>query len=140
MSYRKDFEQHFLEKTLDILNDYKGDKNVTLLLNCLVGLLIVPYEIFYEKIPYIESKKLKEYGISLESISVLENPTLRQVIEHLRNAVAHFRIEPYPQGQDVEGFIFEDRWDDDSVNFKAKLTVKEIETFVKEFAEYLMNT
>ena len=140
MSYRRDFESHFLEKTLDILTEYQGDKNVTLLINCLVGLLIVPYEIYYEKIPYVESKNLSEYGIKLESISVLENPTLRQVIEHLRNAIAHFRIEPYPKGKEVEGFIFEDRREDDSVNFRAKLSIEEIKTFVEEFAEYLKNT
>src|SRR4051794_33161821 len=42
MSYVGPFEREFMKRTLTIVKEYQGEYDATLLLNCLLGLLIVP--------------------------------------------------------------------------------------------------
>ena len=52
MEYRDEFERDFMLRTLDIIKDYQGKYDATLVINCLLGLLIVPRETsLYAKIP-----------------------------------------------------------------------------------------
>lgn len=51
MSYLDDFEHSFMRRTLQIIKDYKGKYDATILVNCLLGLLVVPREKFLEALP-----------------------------------------------------------------------------------------
>lgn len=44
MSYLSDFERSFSEHTLAVVEAYSGEYDATLLINCLLGLLVVPKE------------------------------------------------------------------------------------------------
>lgn len=44
MQYEPDFAKSFMRRTLEIARDYKGPHDATLLINCMLGLLVVPKE------------------------------------------------------------------------------------------------
>jgi hypothetical protein len=70
MGVYKDIEKDFAKRTLKIIDQYDRAKHpgpenyeVTLLVNCLVGLLILPHERRVEVIPDLGVEKLDEWGI-----------------------------------------------------------------------------
>ena len=52
----------------------------------------------------------------------------------LRNAVAHFDVEPLIEGKAVNGFLFKDR-----DGFRAELSLDEIRAFVHRLASCLLD-
>lgn len=129
-----------MERTLSLVTKYDGDLDATLLINCLLGLLIVPKESLIEKIPETEFAFLCEWGIEPSSIKKLgkcaygheHQPNLRQLVKRLRNAVAHFRIEPIHRNKKVSGFSFRDQ-----NGFRADVSLKELRKFVICLSEHL---
>ena len=140
MTYTVDFEHSFMQYTLKIVRDYHEDFPATLLLNCLLGLLIVPRETSFETIPDEPIANLSKWGIDPKSIirmgRVHQNnaqpDTLRELVRRLRNAVAHFRIEPIPKTEEVKSFRFTDE-----NGFHAVIKLKELRVFVERLAEHL---
>ena len=139
MEYENYFEQDFMRRTLTLVNDYGGNLDATLLVNCLLGLLVLPKETLYEKIPKDDFDSLSKWGIRSGSIKPGKcayghehQPNLRQVVKKLRNAVAHFKVEPFNAGDKVGGFSFEDRG-----GFCAKLSLDEIGALVRHLANHL---
>ena len=53
-----------MKYTLEIVQRYGGEYDATLLLNCLLGLLIVPKEACFESISEDPISDLAEWGIS----------------------------------------------------------------------------
>ncbi len=141
MEYEEQFEPDFMRRTLSLLREYAGPYEATLLLNCLLGLLVVPKETFIKKIPEHPISDLKKWGISPSSIKSVgkrtgENPhpdTLRGVVWNLRNAVAHFGVTPLHQRGECIGFEFRD----DKAGFTAEISVGELREFVEKLAEHL---
>ena len=77
MSYYLHQEFDFVERTKKIIEQYdnltipeKDKFEVTLLLNCFVGLLILPQQKWYDNLP-TEIVSQKEWGIAPEHISLL---------------------------------------------------------------------
>ena len=68
MEYEPEFIRSFMKRTLAIARDYGGPFDATLLINCLLGLLIVPKETLIEKVPQEPFERLSEWGISPTSI------------------------------------------------------------------------
>jgi hypothetical protein len=103
MNYTQ-IEVDFIERTLELIDQYETyradlppDKqyNHTLLINCLVGLIILPKEKTYSRIP----KEKLHFEQTLAGCGIKKskfNDTLRdtkELFHRLRNAVAHFGIE-----------------------------------------------
>lgn len=140
MSYNSDFERAFIQRSLELVRQYRGPYDATLLLNCLLGLLIVPKESCIKAIPVDEVSSLRDWGISPSSIEDFgrwkgedDNPhTLRGLVWRLRNAVAHFRFRPVPEQGEVKAFRF-----DDSSGFRATVQVDELRVFVERLAKHL---
>jgi hypothetical protein len=137
MEYRDEFEKDFMSRTLKFVREYKGEYNATLIINCLLGLLVVPKETSYDKIPNDPIREnLSSWGLSEECITNYgnQNPkTIRQLVRHLRNSVAHFKIEPIQgKGRLVEGFRFENR-----SGFMATITLPELRAFVEKLSNHL---
>lgn len=113
------FVAEFAGRTSDNLKNYQGNFDATNLINCLLGMLVFVHEskdIFWESsiqdyqrdaiitCPDGE-EKCKSYDIKFD-----KNPTsMRKVIRHMRNAIAHCRIEPFYEKNEVKGFIFTDK-------------------------------
>ena len=142
MEYEPEFAKSFMQRTLAIANGYQGPYDATLLINCLVGLLVVPKEVLIDKVPDTSLEALGGWGVEPGSI---KNPgkcdyghqhklTLRQFVRRLRNAVAHFKIDPFPAQGEVQGFDFRDR-----NGFHASLSLLEIKQFVIKLSQHLEN-
>ena len=102
-------EFDFITRTKKIIEQYKNCEldekfEVTLLINCCVGLLMVPQQHWYESLPsHIVSE---EWGITQADISISTNEkNIANVARHLRNSISHYRFEQYGNSE-IEGFEF----------------------------------
>lgn len=139
MEYGTEFELEFMRRTLRLVHNYTGPSDATLLLNCLLGLLIVPKEKSINKIPEDAVSDLDRWGISPSSIERWgkikgkDHPqNLRQLVWSMRNAVAHFRIEPQEKNRECIGFDFTDQ-----SGFRASISLEELHCFVERLARHL---
>jgi hypothetical protein len=140
MMYDSEFERCFLKRTLQIVSEYNGQLEATLLLNCLLGLLIVPKEKLFDLIPSKDISSFEDWGISKSTIKQWgkcsegheHRPTLNQLIRHLRNAVAHFKVKPISGNGDILAFEFEDG------KFKIRFEVNELKIFTSKLSEYIL--
>ncbi len=140
MSYLDNFEHDFMRRTLKIVQDYKGDYDATILVNCLLGLLVVPKERFLKAIPEDPLSELSKWGIDPSSILDDGKPrpanpqpnTIRGLVYNLRNSVAHFRLEPIPRTGEVHSFDFTT----DS-EFHAIIKLDDMRNFINNLAGHL---
>ena len=140
MEYDADFTKSFMRRTLELAQEYEGTYDATFLLNCLLGLLVVPKESLIEKIPRAPYKTLLNWGIEPRSIKNFgrcdhghkHEPDLRQLVRRLRNAIAHFNIDPIHSDGQVKGYKFCDR-----SGFRAELTLVELNNLVTKLAKHL---
>ncbi len=130
-------------RTREILAEVQHKNNATLLMNCLLGLLVVPKEkqIFIEKtlnkkidddsLNWLQGKSIKipcQCGGSF-------TPTLNQFLRRMRNSIAHFNIESYSDdGENITGFEF-----DISEKHEKKYPIKFSEDELKVFLTVLMS-
>ena len=138
MLYARDFKHSFMGRTLELVHDYRGPHETTNLINCLIGLLIVPNDTVYRMIPDTPMRSMRDWGISSKSIKRFSNgkksnghpPTLRQLVRRLRRSVAQFRAKPrYANGR-FTGVEFRD-----GRSFHAVLTTAELKRFVSKLAQ-----
>lgn len=98
-----DLEFDFVERTIYLIEQYTTliqekpfteQLNYTLTVNCLLGLVVMPKEraISYISKEPLNAANLKKMGLFSSVIDSSIN-TLRDLITHLRHAVAHFSIE-----------------------------------------------
>jgi len=141
VSYLSNFERSFSEHTLAVLDEYAGQYDATLLINCLLGLLVVPKETVLHAIPETPLSELGKWGIAPASIKAPgtsrgpndpDPNTLRGLVANLRHSVAHFRIQPVPTKGDVVAFEFKnDR------GLHAVVPISELRDFVKRLSAHL---
>lgn len=142
MSYNSDFERAFIERSLTLVQEYKGPFDATLLLNCLLGLLVVPKESCLAAIPQVPIAELKQWGIDPKAITSFgrsdgpnnDPKNLRGLVWRLRNAVAHFRFKPVPSRGEVTAFNFRDK-----SGFEATVPLSELRVFVERLASHIKN-
>ena len=140
MSFNSDFERAFIQRSLLLVRQYKGPYDATLLLNCLLGLLVVPKESCLAAIPDTPISELQAWGINPAAIHKYGNPSgpnsdprnLRGLVWRLRNAVAHFRFQPIPAKGEVTAFKFNDQ-----SGFEATVPLTELRVFVERIATYI---
>ena len=138
----KQYHATFIERTLQLLIQYrtlivgkvpKSEQfEVTLLINCLLGLLIVPSEKCYNNIPHLQVIDLKEWGILPEYLqgSTTRVQNLRQLVRYLRNTTAHGGVVPMGNGSEITKLIF-----DSGDNFKVAIPITQLERFVLKLAD-----
>jgi len=141
MAEYTDFNKDVIERTIDIVESYdeiKGKKyEVTLLINCLTGLLVLPKEILSKQkhysLPNSNLEDLEDWGIKQEHIIKVSCAScgykLNNIVRHMRNSVAHMRIDAL---NDDSGKIVMLRFKDSG--FKAEIPIKALEEFVKKLA------
>jgi len=137
MEYKK-IENDFVKRTLQLINSYKGEYEVTLLINCCLGLLILPKERHYAKIP---SKTIPEsgaiWGITRNSL-VVDCPNcgynLIEVLRHLRNGICHFKIDAEPNNSgEIAKIVIKDRG-----MFKAIFSPSQLRELATSFGEHVL--
>ena len=140
-----EYERHhitFISRTMQLLNQYQTsiigkvpkseEFEVTLLINCLLGLLIVPNEQCYNKIPLKDFVDLHSWGILPEYVTLpnAQVNDLRQLVRHLRNCTAHGSVTPKGNGSEITDLIFEGQR-----GFRAIIPVKNLKLFVTKLCE-----
>ncbi|MGC4130263.1 MAG: HEPN family nuclease [Bergeyella sp.] len=138
----------FIKRTLDLIEQYDSIKeqypfeqqyNHTLLINCLLGLIVLPKEKAITFIPKTKGElleSLNQYGIINSEINENINDT-KVLFERLRNAIAHFDIEFISETD--EFLIDKIKFRDSEANLDVvTFTSNEFPIFVKYYANQII--
>ena len=139
MEYTK-IEIDFVERTLKLLDEYNGDYEVTILINCCLGLLVLPKEKHFDLIPNEQIPLGGElWGLTRDSVTVDCESCgyiLSYVIRRIRNGICHFKVKTLPNSSG-EINMLEIK---DGKKFKVVLTPKKLKEFTKSFANHVIKT
>ena len=149
MGNYKEIETEFIERTLKLIEQYYDgleDKyhyekqfNYTLILNCMLGLIIMPKE---KVISYIPTERLTtEYKnkIGLEVSEIHEDiKTLKELIQRLRNSIAHFNIKVISEDENnrIDWIHFIDS--ENGKKLLVRFRANEILPFLKYYSSCLL--
>lgn len=161
----------FILRTLDIIDQYEEiareklepehQYEVTLLMNCLLGLLIYPQQLashkeyqsrfnrwltddklvdighewgIEPKLVQCAGHRVKGRGDNREDIPIaIEQLTLRNMIRQMRNTAAHARFSVNDANGQIESITFED--DSREHGFAITIPIANLERFVRKLAE-----
>jgi hypothetical protein len=148
MSQYVNQEFDFVDRTRKIIEQYdksaipKKDKfEVTLFLNCLIGLLILPQQYWYDDLP-TEIISQKEWGISPEHISLMkqgETKNIKDISRHLRNSISHYRFKAFENSSaEISRIQFEDIDQSGNKTFEATIPLGNLRQFVIKLSESFM--
>ncbi|MCJ7650530.1 MAG: HEPN family nuclease [Candidatus Lokiarchaeota archaeon] len=100
------FETEFVNRTINILEEYKGPHSFSNLINCTLGLIILPYEnisvsdiweVEIDKIDFLKGVYIKIFN-PISKIRrgepIYDKKTLFTFLKKLRNGLAHQNIIP----------------------------------------------
>lgn len=109
--YASPFVKDFVCRTNAVIQDYVGEFDATVLLNCLLGMLVVPFETCGEKL--VEEQicsRIKEIQNEVKRDGRYNDYGKKNsaytLIRHLRNSIAHFHVDPIHENGEVWGFSF----------------------------------
>lgn len=150
MGYYTNQDLDFVKRTKDIIEQYDAfqiDKKikyeVTLLLNCLIGLLILPQQRLFNELPKTVINK-SEWGISTDDIWIIldrrkrnEEKNILNIARHLRNSVAHYRFQAYPEKiDDIKAITFLDYLNDGTtLSFKVTIKIDDLRLFANKISD-----
>lgn len=142
MSYHSNFEIDFNRRTLQLLKEYKGPFDATIVINCLVGLLLLPKEKdFLKSLPNISIENIEAWGVErgcIESVGFknkgnADPASLRGLIVNLRHSIAHFNVKPVPKSGEVHSFEFKN----DISGFHAIIPLMQIRKLLENLSEHV---
>lgn len=149
MGNYKDLEYEFVERTLALIRqyegiwpqfDYKEQYNYTLLINCLLGLIVMPKERIVSYIPKENLTPETKNKIGLKS-SWINNDikNLKDLIITLRHSIAHFDIKVASHNDSflVDEIIFKDKKNNTSYEI-VKFKANELLPFIKYYSSWLL--
>lgn len=153
MSFYKNQDLDFVIRTKKLIKQYDSfqiDKNdkfeVTLLINCCVGLLILPQQRLFNNLPE-ELIDKKNWGISPQEISVMinrhkktEKKNIKNIARHLRNSVAHYRFAALPKKiEDITEINFKDYLNDKStLSFEVTVKIDDLKIFANKISNHFI--
>lgn len=145
MGAYKERDLDFIIRTRKILKQYdalfsnvevKDYYNVTLFINCCIGLIIIPRQELNQEIPR-EIINEDKHGISPDSITLIRE-NVKQfnfIVSHIRNSISHNHFHMDGRDNKIETILFEDYLPGQNgiQTFKAEIS---FEAF-KKFALFL---
>jgi hypothetical protein len=139
-SDKPEFFFEFVRRTRSVVEEYSGEYEATLLANCLLGLLVVPKEHLFDRIPNEPLDRFPAWGVPPEAIQSpgrcdfgeTHDMNLRQLMKSLRHAVAHFAVSPLNEDGQSVGFIFKNR-----NGFELTLRLDQMRKLAIQLAEHL---
>jgi len=157
MSFYKQQEFDFVDRTKQIIKQYdngiipaeKEKYEVTLFLNCLVGLLILPQQKWYDDLP-TNITTSNDWGIDEAEIKIIKNSNLKDedktianIAKHLRNSVAHYRFEVFSdEKKEIKDIEFTDFKGKEKIEeektFEAKISVESLRKFTEKLTDVLI--
>ncbi|MGN1305856.1 MAG: HEPN family nuclease, partial [Oscillospiraceae bacterium] len=107
MEYTK-FEKDFVERTIKIINDLYDpyENNVTLLINCLIGLISYATE----QTPNDDEQFKKAYLLKLNKLGVIKEATDdEKTFRTIKNALSHMYVETHSQEHEITQICLKDK-------------------------------
>ena len=138
----KNINEDFVSRTISIINTYEGEYDVTLLINCCVGLLVLPKELFNESMPDSEIPITGSYWGLKRSYFTFgpqgSNFSLNEVIRRVRNGICHFKVQTIPDGSgDISTIVIKDTNKSGSNTFHAELPISALKELVLNLAKFV---
>lgn len=147
MSNYKQQEFDFISRTKSIIEQYDkfqiadDDKyEVTLFLNCLVGLFILPQQHWFDSV----STKLisnGDWGIEESHIIFIkesETKNVKNIARHIRNSISHYRFKVFGNSdKKITEIKFEDYNQSNVKTFEATIPLSKFKIFVEKFSTAL---
>ena len=152
-------EKTFVRKTLEIISQYEAfmpsleqvDRHeVTLYVNCLLGILIVPEQsLLKDDDRIITDANKNKWGVDLNSMRYCPNSTcpthstgsVNEFARHLRNSLSHNRfIIQCLDGRNVTHILFKDfagKASKEVQTFEYSFTIADLLKFVRKYYEPL---
>ncbi|KAA6330229.1 hypothetical protein EZS27_021044 [termite gut metagenome] len=148
MSHYNNQEIDFINRTKEIIRQYNDFRIVekekykdTLFLNCLVGLLILPQQYWFDSFP-TELVSQKEWGINPSHISSIkdgETKKIKDIARHLRNSIAHYEFKAFDNASSqISSINFKDKDRVGNVTFEATIPLHSLRQFVTKLTETLI--
>ncbi|MFM5581620.1 HEPN family nuclease [Aeromonas veronii] len=143
------FEQDFVTRTIQLIEQYYGfienepferQFNYTLILNCLLGVIVMPKERAINSIPNTRlTMDFKQQMGVVHSILPDAGTTLRQLIIKMRHSIAHFDIDV--ESINEHNFInFVNFKDTETGQVYARFLAEEIFPFLRFYAQLLVES
>jgi len=131
-------EIDFVGRTLRLICEYDGAYEVTFLINCCLGLLVLPKEKHYKSIPKKEIPKTGTlWGLSRKSVTADCQHcgyVLSDVIRRIRNGICHFMVKTLPDGSGkISKIEIKDRG-----MFKVVLSIEEFKELATSLAKHVI--
>lgn len=148
MSHYLNQETDFIHRTKEILLQYEKSSlqhkekfEITLFLNCFVGLLILPQQHWFNKLSK-DLISLKEWHIDPNHISIIakgEQKSVESIARHLRNSVSHYRFKAFSnQKSNISKIKFEDVNHQGVITFQAVIPIINLRAFINKFSSELV--
>ncbi|MCR3923485.1 MAG: HEPN family nuclease [Firmicutes bacterium] len=126
----------FIMRTLHILTNYEGPYGVTLLVNCLLGLIVLPKEKDIHHISHRDHIHFFDLGIEESDISwgnIDESErTAARFLRCLRNSVAHLQLESISEDGEIQSLRFSDH-----MGFEVVFRIDSLKEMLKKLAKHL---
>ena len=146
-----DIEKDFIIRTQKLIAqyetilhkfDFEEQLNYTLLINCMLGLVVLPKEKSFHYLPsqtLFDKKALTEMGINNSTLNP-KYKDLKSLIIALRHSVAHFniKIESVNDQFHIDNIIFQNDENGEAyevANFKAN----ELLPFLRYYSDWLLS-
>ena len=133
----KTIEKAFVQRTLHILQTYDGPYGVTLLVNCLLGLILLPKERDFNHISGRNVLCFSDLGIREGEVQtwgniVEEERTASRFLRCMRNSVAHIKIESITHNGEIESLRF-----CDNSGFEAVFSIERLKEMLVKLVEQI---
>lgn len=150
MGNYKKIEHDFVARTLKLISQYeimlheyefKEQYNYTLLINCMLGMIVMPKERVFSHIPNhrITNQLKGEMGLDETTINTRFR-TLREFVHGLRNSIAHFSIEIISESDEflIDRIVF-NRPDEFGGGEVANFKSNELLPFLRYYSSWLQS-
>lgn len=133
------YDVELIRRTGELIESYEGKYNLTLLMNALLSLIVLPSE-------YNKQKNLKFLNVEISQIKEIEfllnspgfyfdpqnrNNDLKNLLRRVRNGIAHQRIEAVSKNNKWTGVIIQDADRNNNIGLNLQLTTKQLRMFAR---------
>ena len=134
-------------KNQDVIDKLKEAKldvyETTALINSTLGLLILPQQALLDKIQDISHENLtkEKWPIPVICKEYNQKPSLKELIRHLRNSIAHSRITfTTDDRREISGIELKD-FDQrkNKATCEASMDIPQLRIFLKKFSELILD-
>lgn len=153
MGHYKQGEFDFVTRTKSIIEQYNNINfsetsdekyEITLCMNCMLGLVVIPQQVWFDKVPNTDLNK--DWFIKTSHITTIEDNKykINEIVRHIRNSVSHGNITPTSKDKGSNRKITHIKFKDFPIGnsttptFEAEVPVETLKKFAVKFANTML--